>query len=290
MRDYSKVHTSYWTSTTIRGMSEDGRALAMYLLTCPHGTIAGVFRLPDGYVCEDMQWDVERVHKGFAELLANGYANRCETTKWVWISKYLEWNPPENPNQQKAASKVALQVPEECAWRGVFYRQCATHFGASWQPLSNPSQTVSQSGIGIGIGIGIGDKEEANASSSPAGAADAAVPDCPHGKVLDLWAEHCPSLTQPRRSLWPASNGASALRTRWRWVLTATEAGKRMATTEDEALAWFGRFFAYVASCPLLIGEGSRGGWQADLAWCMKAENFAKIMQGNYERRQAVAA
>ena len=107
MRDYGKVHTSYWTSSNIRAMSEDGRALAMYLLTCPHGTIAGVFRLPDGYACEDLQWDSERVKKGFAELFQNGFANRCETTKWVWIAKHFEWNPPENPNQKKAAATVS---------------------------------------------------------------------------------------------------------------------------------------------------------------------------------------
>ena len=71
MRDYGKVHTSFWTSETIRSMSEDARILAMYLLTCPHNTIAGVFRLPDGYICDDMQWPIERVLKAFAETVEN---------------------------------------------------------------------------------------------------------------------------------------------------------------------------------------------------------------------------
>lgn len=75
MRDYGKVHTSFWASANIRNLSEDGRALALYLLTCPHGTIAGVFRLPDGYASEDLQWTSKRVREGFAELFANGFAN-----------------------------------------------------------------------------------------------------------------------------------------------------------------------------------------------------------------------
>lgn len=144
MRDYGKVHTSFWTSSSMRSMSEDSRALALYLLTCPHGTIAGVFRLPDGYVCEDLQWDAERVHKGFAELLAKGFANRCETTKWVWIFKHFEWNAPENPNQKKAAAKVATQVPAECDWKLDFMRVCGEFFGTQGTSKTNPSGTVQK--------------------------------------------------------------------------------------------------------------------------------------------------
>lgn len=142
MRDYGKVHTSFWSSTTTRDMTEDGRTLAMYLLTSPHSTIAGVFRLPDGYVCEDLQWASERVAKGFAELFAKGFANRCETTKWVWVCKHLEWNPPENPNQRKSAAKIVQSVPEECAWKQAFMRVSAESLGLEVPAESNPSETV----------------------------------------------------------------------------------------------------------------------------------------------------
>lgn len=262
-------------------MSEDGRALALYLLTCPHGTIAGVFRLPDGYACEDLQWTSERVREAFKETVAQGFANRCETTKWVWIRKHFEWNKPENPNQRKAAEKMAAQVPQECDWRLDFIRDCAAFIGVITEPLSNPSETVSKP-VAVAVAV---DKEEANASLSATNVADLPI-DCPHGKILDLWAEHCPTLTQPRRNLWTTSDGARTLRSRWRWLLTASENGKRLATDEPEALAWFAKFFAYVASCPHLRGENSRG-WQADLAWVLKPANFAKVMQGNYERKEA---
>lgn len=144
MRDYGKVHTSFWASSNIRAMSEDGRALAMYLLTCPHGTIAGVFRLPDGYACEDLQWGTDRVVLAFAELFRNGFANRCETTKWVWVVKHLDWNPPENPNQRKSAAKVASQIPAECAWKRDFMRVCGDFLGLKQEPEQNGSATVSE--------------------------------------------------------------------------------------------------------------------------------------------------
>lgn len=145
MRDYGKVHSSFWSSPTIRPLSEDGRLLALYLLTSAHSTIAGVFRIPDGYASEDLPgWTVERVREGFRELLAKGFANRCETTKWVWIVKHLKWNPPDNPNQRKAAAKVAAGIPDECSWKPEFMRVCGPSLGLEQVAGRNGSGTVGE--------------------------------------------------------------------------------------------------------------------------------------------------
>lgn len=144
MRDYGKVYTKFWESEDIRALSDDGRMLALYLMTCTHGTIAGVFRLPDGYVCEDMQWPVERVSEAFSELFAKGFANRCDTTKWVWVRKHLEWNPPENPNQRKAAVKIALSVAPACAWKPEFMRVCGPSLSIEPPPPENPPETPQE--------------------------------------------------------------------------------------------------------------------------------------------------
>ena len=144
MRDYGKVFSRIWESEDFRSMSEDGRALVMYLLTCQHGTIAGVFRVPDGYACEDLQWSAERVANAFKETLRKGFANRCETTKWVWVSKFLEWNQPENPNQVKAAKKIALSIPDGCGWKLEFMRVCGPSIEIIPAEKQNPSETLPE--------------------------------------------------------------------------------------------------------------------------------------------------
>ena len=68
MRDYGKVHTSFWISDGMRRVSDGARLLALYLLTGQHTNMNGCFRLPDGYVSEDLNWTSERVAKGFKEL------------------------------------------------------------------------------------------------------------------------------------------------------------------------------------------------------------------------------
>lgn len=170
MRDYGKVFSSIWESEDFRSLTEDGRTLVLYLLTCKHATIAGVFRLPDGYACEDLQWTAQRVSQGFSELFAKGFAARCEGSMWVWITKFMEWNPPENPNQRKAAAKIAATVPDRCVWKQAFMQACAHLMGLEQpvdnKPLPKGSATVGEpvsvavAGTGEGTGTGLGGPDD----------------------------------------------------------------------------------------------------------------------------------
>lgn len=144
MREYGRVYSTFWSSADVQSMSDDARTLALYLLTCSHGTMVGACRLPDGYVCEDLRWKPERVSKGFAELFRKGFANRCETTKWAWICKFLDWNQPENPNQWKAARKIVAQIPDQCCWKPSFIAVFARAAGDPVPENPNGSGTLPE--------------------------------------------------------------------------------------------------------------------------------------------------
>lgn len=111
MREYAKVYTAFWSDPSTRAMSEDARTLALYLLTCPHGNLIGLFRLPDAYAADDLQWSTERVSKGFQELFEKGFCARDSDSDWMVILKYVRWNRFENPNVAKNAAKVFLMAP-----------------------------------------------------------------------------------------------------------------------------------------------------------------------------------
>ncbi len=290
MRDYGKVHTSFWTSETTRSLSDDGRALALYLLTSAHSTISGVFRLPDGYVCEDMQWTSERVAEGFRNLASKGFANRCETSKWVWIRKFIEWNPPENPNQRKGAIKSAMLAPKDCCWFPEFMRVCGDLLGPKQDEKANPSETLPEPFANQepepepepDKELPIGNLSSAMPTTIPK---IPRIPDCPHAKLIDLFAERLPELPRPKPELW-AGVSERAMRARWRWLLTAKKAnGARYATDEESGVAWMDRFFCYVAKSDFLMGRS--GSFQCTLQWLMTEGNFAKVLQGNYDNREA---
>ena len=138
--------------------------------------------------------------------------------------------------------------------------------------------------------------DDAGEPAKPSEAADQAdqpaskqsLPACPHLELLDIFAEQLPELPQPKPELWEGQR-AKNLSARWKWCLTAKKrSGARYATTKAEALDFFRRYFGYVGKSDFLTGRDGR--WSGcDLAWLTKAENFAKVLQGNYENRQQEA-
>lgn len=118
------------------------------------------------------------------------------------------------------------------------------------------------------------------------------VPDCPHEKILDAYAEKLPELAQPIRSLWRDGKNAPALKARWAWLMSACHEkgkrkGERMATTEAEGVEWFCRFFDYVSQSDFLTGRQTE--WACDLIWLVNKSNFEKVIQGSYENQKAAA-
>lgn len=109
---YHKVSPKFWTTVQAEAWSEDARTLALYLLTCPHRTTEGLFRLPKAYILDDLDWTSKRLTEPFAELLARGFIDYDEQARWVLLVGALKYNAPENPNQAKAAAKRALECPE----------------------------------------------------------------------------------------------------------------------------------------------------------------------------------
>jgi hypothetical protein len=69
-------------------------------------------------------------------------------------------------------------------------------------------------------------------------------------------------------------------------VLTATRPdGSRYATTVDEGLAQFDKFFRIVAASDFLTGRDGVWGL-CDLGWLMKDENFTKVIEGKYRNKE----
>lgn len=101
-------------------------------------------------------------------------------------------------------------------------------------------------------------------------------------------------LAQPRRSLFREGKNATAMRQRWAWVLTekhekGERRGERLATTVDEGVAWFARYFAYVVQSDFLNGANGRFPG-CEIGWLMNATNFEKVLSGKYHHEQREAA
>jgi hypothetical protein len=198
MRPYGKIFGAIWRSEDFRALSEDGRALVLYLLSCEHGSIAGVFRLPDGYACEDLQWDdLTRVRNALTEVERAGFAVRCERTKWVWVIKHLEWNRPENPNQRTAAREMFAEVPHTCEWRARFVAACGAAIGLEPDPVNplpaqekNPSETLSEPFRKGSLTSNSSSNSNSNSKDNPpARARETTIPDDLSVESFRQWAQ-----------------------------------------------------------------------------------------------------
>ena len=134
--------------------------------------------------------------------------------------------------------------------------------------------------------------KEAKASSS--GSAKPTVPNCPADELIDAYEASLPMLPSVRRSLFKGGKNMTAMRQRWAWVMTARHergprAGQPMATSVQEGVDWFKRYFAYAAESDFL--NGKNGKWSGcDLAWLMTAGKFENVLSGKYHELTAEVA
>ena len=151
MREYGVIHRGFWANEAIKEAGDDARTLAVYLLTSPHTTTLGAFRIPDAYACDDLGWDSQRLRNGFETLSSIGFVRYDSATKWVWVVKFLEWNKPANPNIWKSIARMANGVPDAVPFKDEILVSAGVSATVS-KPLGNiPSPSPSPS-IEGGVG------------------------------------------------------------------------------------------------------------------------------------------
>ena len=111
---YYKVSPSVW----LEPWDEDTRWVALYLLSSPHRSLEGLFRLPLEYARADMRWPIKRFTVAFEHLIGVGFIEYDHDTAVCLICKALKWQGPVNPNQAAAAVKLLEQLPPtRLLWR-----------------------------------------------------------------------------------------------------------------------------------------------------------------------------
>jgi hypothetical protein len=287
MRDYSVVTPAFWIGETGKLLRGDANAqvLAFYLMSSPHSTMTGVFHCPVLYMAHETGMGMEGASKALARLLEVGFCEYDGASETVFVIKMASFQIAESlkPGDNRIAGlKKELSKMAQPLFKAKFLAIYSVAFclgevdqeaGKKGSPLEAPPKPRTRTGTGTKL-------------------PSLSVPDCPHEKIIDAFAEQLPELAQPIRSLWKDSKNANALNARWEWLLSACHEtgkrkGERMATNEAEGVEWFDRFFGYVSKSDYLMGR--KNDWQADLIWLVNKSNFEKVLQGSYENQKAAA-
>jgi hypothetical protein len=111
---YVKINRKIWHTQQVRSLSRNARELYMYLITCPHGNMLGLFVLRPGYVLDDLQLGPDRVNfvSPLQEILNTGLFKYDEKTEILLDMNHIIKHPPINNNTVKAAVKIINSLPK----------------------------------------------------------------------------------------------------------------------------------------------------------------------------------
>lgn len=108
---FTKIDELIWSDDKFKELTDDGKLLFIFVLTCSHRNILGLYFLPVPYGAFDLGWETERFTKGLRELLGKGFVNYCFNTNILFVKNFLKYNPLENPNQVKKAMSDLKSIP-----------------------------------------------------------------------------------------------------------------------------------------------------------------------------------
>jgi hypothetical protein len=264
----------------------EAQIVAMYLMTGPHSDMTGAFHCPVLYISHETGIPFEGASKALRRLCEGGFCLYDEASEWVFVFNMAKFQiadvlkPTDNRVKglredvkrmpQGVVRKAFLELYNEAFSLG-FDAQDSSPLQAPCKPLRSQEQEQEQE-----------QKESEAIASLVASQADDRIA-CPHQQIIEAWAEILPEL--PAVKTWSPTR-AKHLQARWR-----EQCKSRGWKTQAEGVDWFLRMFGYIRKSAFLMGASPRGdgheSWSCSLPWVIEAENFAKVLEGNYHREAA---
>jgi len=112
MRTYGSIQTKFWTHRDVIGLSDQAKLLASYLLSSPHTNMLGCFRIPIGYIAEDLRWTIDTSTQALYDLANIHFLTYDAASGWVIIHNFLKYHLIENPNQGRSVAKLFEEIPK----------------------------------------------------------------------------------------------------------------------------------------------------------------------------------
>lgn len=116
MRDYGVVSPKFWIGETGKSLRGDtnSQLVALYLMTCPHANMIGVFHCPVLYISHETGIPFEGASKALARLSEGGFCTYDEPSETVFVHRMASYQVGESlkaeDNRVKSVIKEWLNV------------------------------------------------------------------------------------------------------------------------------------------------------------------------------------
>ncbi len=100
MREYAKIHTNFWISKTGKKIKELGiveQLLSIYLMSCPHTAMLGIYYLPLHIISHETGIPRRKASKGVEALCKIGFCVYDEPSEFIWVCEMAASQISEKP-------------------------------------------------------------------------------------------------------------------------------------------------------------------------------------------------
>ena len=270
MRIYGAIQTRFWAHEDVRKLSDQSKLLAIYLLSSSHTNMLGCFRIPVGYIAEDLKWSSEQVKQGLSDLSHINFLVLDEHTDWLFIQNFLKYHPIDNPNQGKSIVNIFEETPKDLIFiidlvnklleqnkhlPDTFCNCLETlleEFSNQEQEQNKDQEQKTKSSLWEEVVRGVDKSVIAKVQ-----------PTCPHQEIINLYHQTLPMCSPVR--VWNKTR-QKHLRQRW------------SENSKHQTLDWWKNYFEYVKQSEFLIGKvtGRNGSppFVVNLEWLVRPNNF----------------
>lgn len=162
---YARVSGRFWTDT--KDWGPHNQRVALYLLTNRHRTMEGLYHLPLGYLCADLNITPRQAQQALEFIQTTGLVAYDPDAEVVFIRKALKHAAPKTANHIKGAISRLTAVPSSPLWH-EFRMACECHadgladaMRVAWPSLfasssssSNTPPLTPPGGNGDGMAVG----------------------------------------------------------------------------------------------------------------------------------------
>lgn len=104
---YRAIHGSFWTDPKVKRLSPDQKLLFLYLITCPHSHLSGIYYLPCGLISHETGLCADIARAGLLRLQEAGLVRWDETAEVVWVVNMLRYQGSGAKNFKAVADQLA---------------------------------------------------------------------------------------------------------------------------------------------------------------------------------------
>jgi len=196
---FRTVHTSFWNDSDVIEWSPEDKYFYLYLMTCPHSNMAGIFEIPIKLMERDTGYAKDAISAILKRFIDSGKISYNHLTREIAIHNWLKYRGEVEKNQKLKAhlEKIVLSVKDKALISKVLGLSEIVGYEAKTEAKSDSLSIANQSPIdSLSIGVDILDtntytKTKTNTSNTSAESA----------KADTATNETLPALSSPAKSL-----------------------------------------------------------------------------------------